>query len=228
MCLGHSQPSFAKLIGCSPRAIERIENDTLQLSPKLAIRILEATGADPFSLLTGRNGKALDINGKAYSKEAYRFYKGALPCDEKETQILLLKVFDQFQLLFHASNRGGKFKTYVLNRALQTALLGLADDFDLTKSINDILIKSGNSNKRAYRVSDLRKFSEYARILGYTDDERYASDDIKEFLLPRGWLQEYYLVEKPVLPHGADMKLRNAKYILDSERDIPPRNQRGS
>jgi hypothetical protein len=43
-----------------------------------------------------------------------------------------------------------------------------------------------------------------------------------EFVLPRGWLEDYFLLETAVLPAGADMKLQNAKYIIDSERFIPP------
>jgi transcriptional regulator with XRE-family HTH domain len=221
-CLGHSQPYFAKLVGCSAAAIQRIENGTLQLSQKLAISILEATGADPVSLLAGPDAKALDVSGGEYTKDAYTIYKSLLPCDQKEIQILFIKIFHQIQLLFLASNRGGRFKTYVLNSALQRALMNLAEDFELTQTIHRILLESGHSEKRIYRVSDLRKFSEYANILGYKDDKRYSPHKLVNFVLPRGWLAGYYLIEKPVLAHGADMKLRNAKYILDSERYIPP------
>jgi DNA-binding XRE family transcriptional regulator len=221
-CLGHSQETFAKLIGCSPVAVERIENGTLKLSQKLAISILEATGADPVSLLAGPDSNALDFGGRPFTKEAHAFYKNALPCDHTEASTLLITVFHQLQLLFVASHRGGKYKTYVLNRAIQNALYKLADDFALNDSIRRYLIESGHTKRRLYRVSDLRKFPGYARILDYTDDERYAPDDLKEFVLPQGWLVEYYLHEKPILPHGADMKLRNAKYIIDDERFIPP------
>jgi hypothetical protein len=68
----------------------------------------------------------------------------------------------------------------------------------------------------------LEKFSEYARILGYEDYERFGPDDLKEFKIAHGWIVDYYLVESPVLPHGADRKLLEAKYILDNERYIPP------
>src|SRR5664280_67873 len=88
-CLGHSQPSFAKLIGCSAVAIQRIENGTLQLSPKLANSIMEATGADPVSLRAGREAKAMGMMGREFDKQAYEFYKGILPCTEKELKHLL-------------------------------------------------------------------------------------------------------------------------------------------
>jgi transcriptional regulator with XRE-family HTH domain len=221
-CLGLSQQAFAKLIGCSAPAIQRIENGQLPLSQKMAISILEVSGADPLSLLAGPEAKALDVMGHEFTKEAYALCKNLSPCDEREMRILFHKIFHQLQLLFFASNRGGSFKTFVLNSALQRSLASLADDFHLTETIHRMLLASGQSEKRIYRVCDLRKFSEYAGIIGYKDDPGFKPDDLKEFQLPRGWLIEYYLREKPVLPHGADMKLREATYILDSERYIPP------
>ena len=221
-CLGHSQPAFAKLVGCSAVAVQRIENGTLQLSAKLANAILEATGADPVSLLAGKDAKALDMSGKEYTKEAYQFYKSVLPCDEKESQTLLMAVFRQFQLLFYASNLGGKYRTYAVNGALQSALAKLADDFNLKQSIHNLLIENGHVAKRIYRVSDLRKFSEYARAIGYKDNKRYKPDKLIAFNRPRGWIVEYLLHEKAVLPHGANRKLRDANYIMDDERPIPP------
>ena len=160
--------------------------------------------------------------GGEYTNRAYSSYRHRLPCDEKELQILLISIFHQLQLLYCASNRGGKFKTYVINSALQRALLNLAEDFDLTKSIHTLLLEQGQFDKRHYRVSDLRRFSEYARILGFKDNKRYKPDKLIPFNRPRGWLVGYYFLEKPVLPHGADMKLQNAKYMLDSKRYIPP------
>jgi hypothetical protein len=192
------------------------------LSSKLANTILEATGADPVSLLAGRGAKAMDMMGREYTKAAYKFYKDALPCDDHEMKFLLIKSFHQLQLLFAASNRGGKFKTYAVNSVLRKALINLADDFDLTNSIHDFLIQTDHSDKRIYRVSDLRKFSEYARVIGYKDNKRYKPNKLVSFDLPRGWVDDYFLIEKPLLPPGADMKLADATYHLDSERDIPP------
>src|SRR5450432_719659 len=82
-CLGHSQSAFAKLIGCSAVAVERIENGKLQLSVQLANTILEATGADPVSLLAGRGAKAMDMMGHEYTQKSFGFYKSVLPCDEQ-------------------------------------------------------------------------------------------------------------------------------------------------
>ena len=224
-CLGLSQPAFAKLAGCSAIAIQRIENGSLPLSQKLACTIMEATGADPVSLLAGNDATALDMMAQPYSKLAHQLYKTVLPCDERESQTLLLKIFQQLQLLFVVSNRGGKHKTYAVNDALQSALVKLAEDFNLTKSIGDFLIAENHVTKKRYRVCDLRKFTEYARILGYKDNKRFKPDKVIEFKVPRGWLVEYVVYEKAILPHGADRKLRDTRYIMDDERPVPPEVQ---
>jgi DNA-binding XRE family transcriptional regulator len=221
-CLGHSQNSFAKLIGCSAIAIQRIENGTLELSRKLANSIFEATAAEPVSLMAGHDAKALDVFGKEYTKETLQFFKKLLPCDGAELKTLLMAIFHQLELLYLVSNRGSKYKTYAVNEALQRAVAKIADDFDLTKSINNFLIENGHVMKRTYRVSDLRKFSDYARIIGYQDNKRFKPEKLVSFKIPHGWLVEYYLHEKAILPHGADRKLRDANYILDSERPVPP------
>ena len=221
-CLGLSQSAFAKSVGCSTIAIQRIENGSLQLSQKLACSIMEATGANPVSLLAGNDAAARDMMGNTYSKESLQFFKNVLPCDEQEWKTLLLAIFHQLQLLFVVSNLGGRYKTYAVNGALQTALLKLAADFNLTQSIQNYLIKQGCVETRKYRVRDLRKFSEYARIIGYKDNKRFKPDKVITFNLPRGWIPEYVLHEKAILPHGADRKLRDAKYIIDSERPVPP------
>jgi hypothetical protein len=216
-----SQPAFAKTIGCSSITVQRIENRSLKLSRKLANKIMDATGADPASLISGKQAGALNVLGGQYDKDSIKFYRSVLPCDEKESNYLMQKAFQSFQLLFIAAHRGGKYKTHAVNSALQNALLNLADDFDLTKSIHQFLVEQGMTDNRTYRVRDLRKFPEYARIIGYKDNKRFKADKLIKFVLPRGWIDNYYLHVTPILPHGADRKLRDADYILDNERPIP-------
>src|SRR5208282_1403616 len=164
-CLGFSQPAFAKLVGCSAVAIQRIENGTLQLSRKLANSILEATGADPFTLRAGREANAMDMMGHEYTKQSYEFYKGVIPCTEKELKFHLYKLIHYLELLLIASNRVNQIKTYAVNGAIQESFQKIAEDFNLEKGIHNFLIEQRSVDKRIYRVSDLRKFPEYARIL---------------------------------------------------------------
>ena len=224
-CLGYSQPAFAKLIGCSAIAIQRIENGTLQLSRRLANSILEATGADPVTLRAGRDAKAMDMMGQEYSKESLELYKNTLPCTEYELKYYRYKLILYLEMLLIASNRTNNVKTYPVNAAIQEAFLKIAQDFDLEKSIHNFLIEEGRLYRRTYRVSDLRKFPEYARIRGFKDNKRYKPDKLISFTFSRGWIPNYYLIERAVLPPDVDMKFRRAVYLLDTERYIPPEYQ---
>jgi transcriptional regulator with XRE-family HTH domain len=108
--LGHTQPRFAKLVGCSTIAIQRIENGSLKLSPKLAYAIAEATHADPRSLLQGVDAIALDVGGEPYSKPSFERTKALLACLKNEPQHYLYELIRYLELLLIASNRTGKFK----------------------------------------------------------------------------------------------------------------------
>ncbi len=140
---------------------------------------------------------------------------------DKELVYYLHTTIRYMELLYISSNRGGKFKTYGINAAIQNAFQKIAHDFNLVPGIESFLIETGRFSKRKYRVSDLRKFPDYARILGFKDKKSYRPDKLFEFTISQGWILNYILHVKPVLPHGADMKLRKAEYILDIDRRIP-------
>lgn len=219
--LGHTQAGFAKLVGCSAIAIQRIENGSLKLSPKLAHAIASATNADPESLLQGPCGTALDRLGQPYTKESLQFLKEVIPMTDDDLRYYLDPLIRCLELLLIGSSRAGKFKTHGVNGALQNAFQKIADDFDLMPSIKNFLVEQDSVRQRKYRVGDLRKFPDYARLIGFQDNRRYRPDKVIPFTIPHGWMDHYKLVESPVLPHGADRKLRDAEYILDSDRPIP-------
>ena len=221
-CLDLTQSSFAKLVGCSTITIQRIENGTLKLSTKTAYAIAEATGADPATLLQGAGAQALDRMGQPYSKASLEFMKSVLLMTDDELRYHLHSLVRYTELLLIASNRAGKFKTHGVNAAIQESFQKIADDFDLLPSINAFLIEKGAFDKRKYLVADLRKFPAYARILGFQDKRSYQPTTLIEFTIPKGWMRDYILVATPVLPHGADRKLRDAEYFFDDERPIPP------
>ncbi|MBM3877033.1 MAG: helix-turn-helix transcriptional regulator [Verrucomicrobia bacterium] len=221
-CLGHTQASFAKLVGCSAIAIQRIENGSLKLSPKLAHAIAEATKADPKILLKGPGTTALDAMGQCYSKESFQHLDGVVPMTDKELQHYLNSLIGFLELLLIASHRAGKVKTHAVNAAVQNAFQKIADDFNLLPGIEGFLKEQGSVRHRRYRVGDLRKFPDYARLIGFQDQRRYRPDKVIEFIIPHGWMDHYYLDESAVLPPGADLKLRpNTSYFLDTRRHIP-------
>jgi DNA-binding XRE family transcriptional regulator len=221
MCLGYSQPAFGKLVGCSGTAIQQIENGILQLSWKLANSISEATGADPISLRAGRDARAMDMAGHEYTKESFQLLSKVIPCTEKELALFRNKLVQYLDLLLLSSNRSNSVKSYAVNAALQDAFQSIADDFKLEETIHTLLKEHGHVEKKIYRVCDLRRFPKYARILGFKDNKRFKPDKTITFTLTRGWMRHYMVYERPVLPHGADRKLRDAEYILDDERPMP-------
>jgi hypothetical protein len=210
------------MVGCSTVTIQRVENGSLNLSAKLANAILEATGADPVSLRSGRSARALDMSGAEYSKSAFEFYQKVLPADDREFRHCALTLSHYIQLMLIASNRANQWKMRAVVAALQNSFHKIAADFQLEDGIHRFLTENGHVDKRRYRVSDLRTFPDFARIIGFKDDKRFSLDKLVPYDRPKGWIPDYFLVENPFLPPDADMKLRpNADYILDNERPIP-------
>ncbi len=160
--------------------------------------------------------------GNQYSKSSFDFYNNVLPAGEGEFRYLALKLSHYIQLMLRASNRGNPWKMRVVFNALQDSFQALAEGFRLVDGIHTLLIDSGDVAKRKYRVSDLRKFPDYARIIGFKDDRRLSPNRIVAYNRPNGWLPNYYLIEKPVLPPDVEMKLRpNTEYLIDEDRPLP-------
>ncbi|MCX6904154.1 MAG: helix-turn-helix transcriptional regulator, partial [Verrucomicrobia bacterium] len=128
-CLGLTQTAFARLIGCSAPAIQRIENGTMPMSHRIAQNILQATGANPTELRAGRKGKALDIFGNPYTKEYYDFYNSQVPCSDETGQEYLCHLSRWIRLLLLASIRVGGPRTHALFFTLQELLEETARNF---------------------------------------------------------------------------------------------------
>jgi hypothetical protein len=124
--------------------------------------------------------------------------------------------------MLHEANRGKQFKMRAVFSEIQDSFVKIADDFHLKGAIHNYLTENGHVDKRKYRVSDLRKFPEFARMIGYNDDKRFSPDKIIPYDRPKGWIPEYFLDETPVLPPDVEMKLRpNADYYIENERPVP-------
>ncbi len=221
--LGHTQASFAAYIGCSAITVQRIENGSLRMSRKLANIIMEATGADPAALRTGTTGKAMDMAGHEYTKASFRFYHKGFPCDAKEFRYLALTLSHYMQLMLVASTRGGQLKMRAVFSKIQDSFVTIADESRLTAGIHNYLTENGHVDRRKYRVSDLRKFPEFARIIRYKDDKRFSANKIISYNRPKGWILEYVLIESPVLPHrrGNETHAHRVVKIIDNERPMP-------
>ncbi len=217
-CLGYTQAAFAKLLGRSTITIQRVENGRLPLSQKLADIIMETTGANPTALL---KGQALDLDGEQFTKESSGRYKAMVSfVDTKNHHRNLLCSW--IELLLIASERAGQNKSNSVVVTITEFLRKLAIDFNLEKNIYGFLVERGAVRKRAYRVQNLRKFPDYARIIGFKDSRRYKPDKIVKFEIPQGWIPSFDLLnEKPILPKELEKKHKNKLYLIDGDRPIP-------
>ena len=219
-CLIMTQPAFAAFVGCSAITIQRIENRTLKMSHTLADKILEATGANPSELAAGR--KAVDSKGNPYTKQSYEDYKKWLQYSRHSIEYYRSHLIRFVDLLLISSERAGHAKLHSVVAALQNAFVKIAEDFDLKKNINGYLIEQGHVRKRAYLVRDLRKFPEYARLIGFKDNKRFKPDKKIKFEIPNGWIVEFdQFIEQPVFPKEIEKKLADKHYIIDFNRPIP-------
>src|ERR1039458_4258684 len=154
--LNMTQQAFAKFVGCSAIAIQRIENRSMKkMSREMADRILEATGANPFELLAGR--KAVDVKGQPYSKQSFDEYQSWLKTNLYDRQYYHGHLARYLELLLIASERAGQLKLHCVNAALQHSFARIGEDFGLKNNIHGHLIEQGKIRKRVYLVRDLRK-----------------------------------------------------------------------
>ena len=117
--LNMTQQAFAKFVGCSAIAIQRIENRSMKkMSRELADRILEATGANPFELLAGR--KAVDIKGQPYSKQTFNEYQSWLKTNLYDRQFYPVYLARYLELLLISSERAGQAETSLRQCCLAT------------------------------------------------------------------------------------------------------------
>ena len=212
---------FAKFVGCSAIAIQRIENRSMKkMSREMADRILEATGANPFELLAGR--KAVDVKGQPYSKQSFDEYQSWLQTNLYDRQFYHGHLARYLELLLIASERAGQLKLHCVNAALQHSFARIGEDFGLKNNIHGHLIEQGKIRKRVYLVRDLRKFPDYARIIGFQDNKRFKPHTRVSFDIPDGWLPEFdTLEERPILPKAIARKYAEKDYRLEANRPTP-------
>lgn len=187
-------------------------------SRKLADAIFEATGANPTALL---KGEALDMDGKPFTKESCAHYKAMVSLVDYRNHDRN-SIHSWVDLLLIASERAGQDKSNSVGVAIAQSLKKLAIDFNLEKNIYGFLIERGAVRKRAYRVGELRKFADYAKIIGFIDDKRYKPDKIVKFEIPHGWIPDFaWLSEKPILSRELAQKNKDTVYLIDTELPIP-------
>ena len=221
-CLGLTQAAFAKSVGCSTAAILRVENGSLALSQELAQRIMEATGADPAALRDGPVGKALLPGGAPFTKEGFEAFQSIIRCVGPMPLVHFQYLAPKLAWLLLASERAGQDKANAVGVALAHVIEKVAEDFNLRKNIDGLLIDNGYFRKMRFRVGNLRVHPDYARGVGFEDDPRLKPDSVVTLKVPVGWFPSAEFTDLGIeLPPAIEQKYAGANYVLDLDRPIP-------
>ena len=71
-------------------------------------------------------------------------------------------------------------------------------------------------------MRDLRKFPQYARLIGFKDNKRFKPDKKITFNIPTGWIPGFdHIHEQPVLPTVLEKKFAAKQIHIDFNRPIP-------
>jgi transcriptional regulator with XRE-family HTH domain len=136
-----SQRDFARLLGISPSAMKRIENNDLALSRLVARKIVYATAIDP-RCLNGKLRTLRNVRGEEYTKDFYEAWKDHYSWqDEDAVKVAAGWLSGPMEILLRASVVGSKKRMWVVFAEIAETLDRCRVDFDLQRPIDAILAK---------------------------------------------------------------------------------------
>ena len=135
--IGKTQCGFAKTLGIYPGTLKRIENNSLNLTPKIAIRIQAETGINVEKLL---DGKLRDELGRKYTAEFYKKWKEVhFRQSEKIAKQRAAALAWWIEILLRASVVGSKRRLWQVVATLVQTIDECCSDFDLRAPVENIL-----------------------------------------------------------------------------------------
>ena len=72
-----TQAAFARFLDVPAAVIQAVESGKARMTPRLAARIRELTGADDVELLRGIDGAARSLSGKRYTPQVFAAWQGS-------------------------------------------------------------------------------------------------------------------------------------------------------
>lgn len=155
-----TQAAFARLIGVATPTVQAIENGKLKLTPKLAARIREATGADEAELLKGAKGKPRAAGGGAYSREFFdrwqeeRILKVQTDGSEKIEQA---RIDGWLSFLLEAARAKSPEALPAARRLMAEAVDHVRQRLDLTDAVHDRLTPWQNAEIASMEAAQWKK-----------------------------------------------------------------------
>lgn len=141
--LGWTQPKLAEKLGIHPTYVRKIELGSRSLTPELARRIGELTGAKSTELLKGSEGKALSWKGEPYSLAAFKEWSSAWE-DAESAELFADGIAYWARILFEAAAKKKRLKG--AHAELAAKLDEIAESFGLR--MNDFMRQEKGRNPK--------------------------------------------------------------------------------
>ena len=185
--LGKSRPQFGALVGCTQHAIKRIENGRLKLSNKLAMRVMQATGANWCELTKGPDGRAIDFRGVPYTRDCFQRWTQHLTGDRQRVLVVgrdhkwhpvtldlkqrrqkeISDLLKWAELVLNAADE--KAKLPQVKQSLVDWMREARAEFKLEEPIDRELRHRTFRETVSFKVADLRKCKQFARLYDFKD-----------------------------------------------------------
>jgi transcriptional regulator with XRE-family HTH domain len=176
--IGKSQREFGLLIGISPSAMKRIENNDLAVSRLVTRKIVYATAIDP-RCLNGKLRSLRNVRGEQYTKDFYEAWKDHYSWqDEDAVKVAAGWLSGPMEILLRASVVGSKKRMWTLFAEIAETLDRCRVDFDLQRPIDVILSKKRSpflAANRPLKWEDLIKPPEWEASFTATRKPRPSS-----------------------------------------------------
>ncbi len=137
-----SQAAFAKLVGVSTPTIQLIENGRLRMTPRLASRIREVTGASDSELIKGSAGRPRTIDGHAYTAEFFASWQERRQEQGRGDALQTVAHLETWQrfLLEAARQTASPHAFHTAKTLIAEGLDTIRQKLNLVDAINDFLI----------------------------------------------------------------------------------------
>lgn len=161
-----SQTAFAELVGVSMATIQALEGGKLKMTPKLAARIAEATGAAESELIKGVAGKAKTVDGQKYTAKSFEAWESL---KQKRGKHInggggSENVIRWMQWLLDSARQQGEASLGTARTALIESMESIRTKLNLEDFLNDYLIPFQAVETHTAEMNQWRK-SDSSRVL---------------------------------------------------------------
>jgi transcriptional regulator with XRE-family HTH domain len=136
--LGLTQTALAKRLGTTMITINRIENGSLKISRRLALRLSWSTGVNYQDLLTNAPGRPQTWHGELSSDRLEQLDQKARNLSAEQLATMIDDVAYHAELMFKAVLANAPRKLWSLDAAIGAAFDQLEQEFGLTRSVKRV------------------------------------------------------------------------------------------